>query len=197
MANLTSLANVQQALGLGTLTGDDMFIGTLVAQASSLIEHYYARTFSDSLGTLYLNACPPHAFGHRLYFMTDVLGVYSVVNGNGDVIPATDYQLLPLNASPKTGMELKVGTGRYWTWTTDPVGAITIAGTLGYCTSSNIPADVVYVATKLAALLYQNRDNKGEIVRFADSSVQVPVNVIPDIIRILETTRYNVDLPAF
>lgn len=185
MADLTTTAAVKSSLQI-TTTDDDDLIALYVSQASQMIETQALRQFSATPGTLTLNACAPHLYGNRLFFDTDVLSVASVADSNG-TLSASQYTLLPLNESPKYGLHLK-GTAEL-TYSDDPIGAITVVGTLGYCTAANRPADITLAATKMAAWLYQTRDNNGEIVRFADGSTVIPAEAPSLVMRIM--TKYT------
>ena len=121
-----------------------------------------------------------------------MLGVYEVVNA-GTTLTASQYRLLPPNDPPYYAIELLPSSGLTWTYTNDPQGAVTVAGTLGYCTSATRPADVTLAATKLATWLYQNRDNNDQMVRFADGSVEIPSSAPAMIRQILDQGRYVKD----
>ena len=199
MAYLTTTAAVKTQLGLhGTVNGtlndnadDDSLIGAYVAQATQIFNSEVGYTFIATNGTLELDACAPHAYGRKLFFRQPVVGVYSVVNGDGQTLTESEYRLLPANETPKYGIEIKQGSGKYWNYDTSPEAAIVIGGTLGYATEANIPADVTLAVTKLAANLYQNRDNKGEVIRFADGSSQVPADAPGIIFKVIENYSYT------
>jgi len=185
MADLTTLAAVRAQLGHAVSdTVDDSLIQTYVTQASNLFEAEVLRqtnaTFVAQNGTLLLDARAPHAYGRKLYFRQPATGVYLVVNGDGQTLTSADYRLLPANDTPKYGMELKSGSGFVWSHTDSPQEAITIGGTLGYVNAGAIPGDVALAVTKAAAYLYMTRDNRGEVIRFADGSSQTP-GAIPDL----------------
>ena len=194
MAYLTTTAAVKRQLGLvGTVQGtvvdktaDNDLIDVYVAQATELFNSEVGYTFIATNGTLELDACAPHAYGRKLFFRQPVVDVYSVVNGDGQTLTDSEYRLLPANESPKYGIEIKQGSGKYWNYDTSPEAAIVIGGTLGYATEANVPADVTLAVTKLAANLYQNRDNRGEIIRFADGSSQVPADAPGIIFKIID-----------
>lgn len=207
MADLTTLDAVKVQLGLqGTVNGapvnntsDDGLIAAYVSQASALFEsqalHATGISFIAAPGTLLLDACPPHTYGPKLFFRLPVRGVYSVVNGDGQTLTSSDYRLLPPNAVPYYGLELKRNSGKYWAYTNSPEEAITVAGTLGYVLAGTIPGDVSLAVTKAAAYLYQTRDNKGEVIRFADGSSQVPGSIpelFEKVIRRYATVRIHV-----
>ncbi len=195
MADLTTLAAVKTQLGIGTLLNtDDALLSTYVTEASVMIESYCSRSFNAANGTLTYDIAPPYIYGRKLFFRDDVLGVYEVRNGDGTLITSDQYRLLPLNTSPLYGLELLPSSGVTWAWTPagDWLSAITVAGTLGYSTTP--PQDVVLAATKLAAWLYQNRDNSDDNVRFADGSMNIPSAAPAVVLRILDKGRYVKDL---
>jgi hypothetical protein len=189
MTDYTTLAAVRSQLGLGvTDTSDDALISTYVTQASQAIETHCGRSFTGANGTLTYDCIDPTVIGNLLYLDRDVIDVYSVVNGDNETITSGEYRLLPNNGTPKYALELLPSSSKTWTYTTDWQAAITIAGTLGYCTDTNRPADITLAATKLAAWLYQNRDNTGESTRYADGSTSIPAEAPAIVLRLL--SRY-------
>lgn len=198
MADYSTLAAVKAQLNIagsldGTLT-DDALIETYITQASQMIDTATRRTFVENIGTLYMDACPPYAYGRTLYFREhDVLSVHEVINGDGYTLTASDYVLKPNNSAPKYAIEFKSGSGRIWQGSSaGREQAITIGCTRGYCTEANRPADITLAATKLAAFLYQNRDNTEQTVRFADGSAEIPASA-PSLV--LQTVaRYTKDM---
>lgn len=193
MADLTTLARVKRQLAitnyetgiLSVNTVDDDLITLFVSEASKMFETDAKMSFSAAPGTLTFDLAAPYTYGRKLFFRTPVVSVYSLTTGDGTVIPSTGYRLLPLNLSPSFALEL---LGNY-TWdvssTNGVRGAITVAGTLGYCTAANVPADVTTAVTKLAAFLYQNRNNNESVIRLADGSMEIPAKAPDLILRVL------------
>jgi hypothetical protein len=195
VTDITTTARVKRQLNIGTLvTTDDDLIADYVTQASQAIEDLCKRTLIAANGTLQLDAIAPYRIGRKVFFQEEVLGVYSVVNGDGTTVDPANYRLLPYNRSPKYGLELTVDSGLYWTWSLDPKGAITVAGTIGAYSSASLPTALTLVATKYAAWLYQNRDNQGGVIRFADGSVQIPPDVPSWVMDVLTRGRYVRDM---
>lgn len=190
MADLTTLAAVRLQLGFAvTETGDDTLITSYVSDASQMIETYCKRTLVAANGTLTFDVCPPDIYGRRLFFHEDVLGVYLLTNGDGETIASANYRLLPNNGTPKYGLDL---IDADFTFTDSRFAAVTVAGTLGMFTSAAIPADLSLAATKLAAWLYQTRDNRGDVTRFADGSMTIPSEAPAVVLNILDK-RYVKD----
>lgn len=175
MSDLTTAAAVKTQLKI-TETSDDTLIGAYVTQASRMVETFCNRQFANTAGTLTYDTYGPHIDGRRLHFGQDVLSITSLTNGGDGVLPTTAYRLWPLNTSPKYAVELLPEAGYAWetSSTNYPEGAIVVVGSLGYCTDATRPADVTLAATKLAAWLYQNRDNDGTTVQLGDGSLAIP-----------------------
>jgi hypothetical protein len=187
MTDYTTLAAVRSQLKIGVSdTGDDAQISTYVTQASQAIDTHTDRSFTGTNGTLTFDCRQPSIIGNTLYLAQDVIDVYSIVNGDSNTLTSSQYRLLPNNSTPKYAIEILPSSGKQWTYTTDWQAAITVAGTLGYCTEANRPADITLAATKLAAWLYQNRDNTGEQTRYADGSTSIPAEAPQIVLRLLE-----------
>lgn len=191
MTDLTTLAAVRAQLNIAdSLTGDDDLISDYVTQASRTIEALTERSFTGTNGTMTYDCCEPTVIGRKLFFDQDVINVYSVVNGDGETVTSSEYRQLPSNHTPKYGIELLPSSNKSWTYDVDWQDAITVAGTLGYCLDANRPADITLAATKLAAWLYQNRDNAEQTVRYADGSSEVPAQAPALVLKILTDGGY-------
>ena len=83
------------------------------------------------------------------------------------------------------GLQLLVKSQQTWVVGNDGYAqnAICVIGTTGYCLTTNRPADITLAATKLAAWLYQNRDNDGSTVQIADGSIAIPANAPTFVLR--------------
>lgn len=188
-ADYTTLDAVKQQLNIGqngTLnTIDDALISVYVTEASQMIATETLRQFSETVGTLFYDAGYPVVSNGILYFDQDWLGVDAVSNGVNGTINAANYRLLPQNSSPKWGLQLLSKANAYWTVGNDGFAqnAICVIGTTGYCLSANRPADITLAATKLAAWLYQNRDNDGGSVQIADGAIAIPANAPTFVLR--------------
>ncbi len=200
MANhpLCSLDNVKKQLNIGqhgTLnTLDDDLLIDYVYQASAAVEAHCGRRLSDitnETGTLtkkYDYDSPP-IFGRMLFLDDDLLSVGTLTNGDGTVIASTEYRLLPTNGSPKYAIELYSGSSIAWNYLTNREEAIQIQGAWGYASSTlTMPQEVRTATAKLAAWLYQTRDNTGEKVAFADGSMSIPPDAPPMVFKLL--SRY-------
>ncbi len=178
MSAYCTVAEVK-ALAGATLTTDDTLLGVLIARASAIIETYTERGFSAVSATrLYT---PGVDTAERTLFLgADLLSVTTLSN-EGVALAAAAYVLLPLNATPKTRIKLKASYT--WTYTTDPDGAISVAGTWGYSTTP--PADITQAAARLTLWLYRQREAPFSRVGNAlTGEYEVPV-ALPDDVRAL------------
>lgn len=200
-SDYTTLAAVKQQLNIGqngTLNViDDPLISVYVTEASQMIATETMRSFGETVGTLFYDSSYPVVSADTLYFDQDWIGVDAISNGaNGTLNPA-NYRLLPPNASPKWGLQLLRKSNAYWVVGNDGYAqnAIVVIGTQGYCLSADRPADITLAATKLAAWLYQNRDNNGGSVQLADGSMAIPANaptfVLRTISKYIRRTAYS------
>lgn len=178
-ADYTTTDAVKRQLGLMTTgtnnTADDDIIAIYVTEASQMIATETNRQFSETVGTLFYDAAYPVVSNNVLYFDQDWIGVDALSNGASGTLDPSNYRLLPVNQSPKYGLQLLQKANASWLVGNDGYtqNAICVVGTTGYCLSSDRPADITLAATKLAAWLYQNRDNTGA-VQVADGFQQVP-----------------------
>lgn len=184
MVNLTTVSAVKDMLHI-TNDADDSLLGTLVTQASQDFSTEARRQFYAQPGaTLTYDLQYPQVVNNKVFFLTDMLGVDRIINGNGSVIPPSTFRLLPLNASPKYAAQLLLGSNEMFVqgnnlWQ----GAVIVQGTTGFCPTGEAPSDVTLAVTKLAAWYYQTRDNNGDVVRFADGSSQIPANAPAMVLR--------------
>jgi hypothetical protein len=190
MPDLTTLAQVRQMLSFDpSVTDDDPLIAdVLIPAASTLIESYCRTAFGTITGqTLVMDAAKPYLYGDTLFFRDQyVLTVDSFVTDTV-TLTAADYDLLPYNSPRKTAARLR--RGKTWNYS-DPRGAFRITGSVGY---GSIPPDVRLAATRLAAWLYQTRDNEGAVVVAGDTTT-IPAEAPPLVFKILNQGRYVRDM---
>lgn len=184
--DITTLANVRRQLAtiqngvvtMGTL--DDDLIQQYVTNASDAIQSACRRNFYDSIGTLTYDAYYPVVANRELYLGQDLIGIVSIVNGAAGTMTPDQYRLLPINYNPKYAVEILISANTFWQPNANGYyqNAIQVVGTLGYCTSANRPTDITLAATKLAAYLYQTRnDNDMGVVRQANGDYLLPPKV--------------------
>lgn len=190
--NLTTTALVKSQLHI-IENSDDAIIDLYVAQASQMFSTEARRQFYATPGaTLTYDIIPPQVYGGQLFFLEDILGVDRIINGDGSVILPSQFRLLPVNSpSPKYALQLYVGSNIWFqpnqenSWQS----ALQVQGTVGYCPTGEVPSDVVFAVTKLAAFMYETRDNQGDVIRFADGSSQIPSNAPPLVLRVVNNYK--------
>lgn len=188
MADLTTVALVKQHQDIAGID-DDAFIGTLVQDASAMIESLCKRTLVQAPGTLVFDAAPPYVYGRKLFFHEDVASITALIDESGTLDPS-HYRLLPSSGTPKYAAELK--SGHSWTLA-EREEAITVIGVIGAYPEDNIPHDLRRAATRLAQWMYITRDSSGDTVRFASGDMVIPTNAPQDVMTILERGRYIKD----
>lgn len=193
MTDYTTTAAVKRQLEIGQggvpNDYDDDLLAVYVTEASQLIATECRRSFSETVGTLFYDSGWPVTENNILYFDQDWLGVDAISNGENGTLNANDYRLLPLHLSgAKYALQLLPSSNAAWTVGNNGYAqnAICVIGTTGYCLSANRPADITLAATKLAAWLYQNRNNDGSGVQFADGSVSIPASAPTFVLRTIQ-----------
>jgi len=175
MAITSGYATRQEFLNeIAPLTGynpnvvDDGVIDDLVTDASREIDRVCGRWFYAATLTLTFDR-PRHS---RTLKVTpyDLLTLTTLTNGDGAVVAATEYNLLPLNVPSKNSIWLKDSSAIAWQFTTagDSIGAISVAGAWGFVdrTLTDPQSAEIVRATHRACLMiakwmYQKRTGVG------------------------------------
>ena len=154
---------------------DDTLLERAIEGAESFINQETRREFfiaSDSWRSYH---AVDAVDGDTLFLDHDLAAVSTILNGNGEEIEVGDYALLPSNATPSYGIQLKWDV---WTYSSSPIEAIRIKGYWGY--SKTAPADIVQATTHLAAYLYKQKDSQVfETAGFVDGGVLVIPKGVP------------------
>jgi len=196
MTLLTTGSLIKQQLAVdAALTEDDTIFDLYAQQASDMVHQICKRQFyATNASTRTYDACPPYAYGFTLYFHEDFLGVDSIVN-NGTTLTPDQYRLLPLNTLPKYGAQVKLRSSLYGWQATDGYyqDAITVVGTVGYCTEATRPPSITTIATRLGAWLYNTRNSEGDTVQLANGAIQVPATAPPFVMKMLQLGGFIYD----
>jgi hypothetical protein len=144
---------------LNRIANDNTFIDSVLTDASRMIDGETGRQFYISTGTHYYNYTPDR----EIFFDNDVVSVISVTNGDGTIVPSTEYNLFPLNGSPKYSISLKFYSTYFWLEDDDGnwEGVISIVLTQGY--TATVPADIELACLIIAVALYRQRNGKSPI----------------------------------
>jgi hypothetical protein len=163
-------------------TDDDVLLASLITKASQAIDTHCMRTFVRRTETRLFDAVQD-TDGNILYVDDDLIGVISLTNGDGEVLGASTYVLLPANEYPKYAIKLKSGGSKSWTFNTDPEEAISVNGTWGYQNSTTAPADIQHAAARLATWYYHQRQAPFETTGFPDLGQVVVPSALPEDIK--------------
>ena len=113
-----------------TDTADDAVIESLLKAISRYVDAQTARWFYPRIETRYFDV----PYSRELIVDADLLEVLSITNGDGTLIPSTEYSLRPRNQSPHFIIRL-VDNSTYY-WASDGSGnthdVIEVTGVWGY-----------------------------------------------------------------
>ena len=173
---------LKEYLGVTGATDDAMLL-TLLAAAQRTIDSYCARTFEATADTVRTFDSQRDVDGYTLTVDSDLCAITSIVNGDGTTISNSHYATEPRNVAPYYAIRLKASAGKVWTSTVagDSENAISITGKWAYSTSA--PSDIAHVCKRLAAYIYRQKDNAGDLDRavIAGNSTILPAQIPSDI----------------
>ena len=173
---------LKEYLGVTGATDDAMLL-TLLAAAQRTIDSYCARTFEATSDTVRTFDSQRDVDGYTLTVDSDLCAITSIVNGDGTTISNSHYVTEPRNTTPYYAIRLKASAGKVWTSTVagDSENAITVTGKWAYSTSA--PSDIAHVCKRLAAYIYRQKDNAGDLDRavIAGNSTILPAQIPSDI----------------
>lgn len=184
----TTASNVKTYGGISG-SGDDALIATLISAAQAAIDNYCNRTFeADEDSTRYYDAIGEHIRGHTLYLDADICSVTTVTNGDGVEVASDEYTTLPRNTTPYRAIRLLGDSGKIWTYSTDWMDAISIAGKWSY--SETAPADVAHACTRLSFFYYKQKDaTMFDVTAIEHGVVLAPIGIPADVKTILNGHR--------
>jgi len=173
---------LKEYLGV-TGTADDAMLLTLLAAAQRTIDSYCMRTFEATADSVRRFDSQRDVDGYTLTVDADICAITSIVNGDGTTISNSHYATEPRNETPYYAIRLKASAGKVWTSTVagDSENAITVTGKWAYSTSA--PSDIAHVCKRLAAYIYRQKDNAGDLDRavIAGNSTILPAQIPSDI----------------
>jgi len=173
---------LKEYLGVTGATDDPMLL-TLLAAAQRTIDSYCARTFEAAADTVRTFDSQRDVDGYTLTVDSDLCAITSIVNGDGTTVSNSHYVTEPRNETPYYAIRLKASAGKLWTSTVagDSENAISITGKWAY--SETAPSDIAHVCKRLAAYIYRQKDNAGDLDRavIAGNSTILPAQIPSDI----------------
>jgi hypothetical protein len=151
-----TLAQLKVFLGI-TLTTEDTVLQQFLDGAKDEFERDCNRVFVAPAAAArnFWARAPWVTMGRRrLTFFADLLAVTSVVNGDGAVIAAAQYELQPNRGAPYCSLTLYEESG--YRFTQVGVTPIVVTATWGY--ASTCPAAVFLAIMQLASVNYHERN---------------------------------------
>ena len=139
MAIDNGYATLDEYKGFGdvdsTDANDDAAIEKIIEGVSRYIDLKTQRTFYARTETRKYNL--PSDGGRELELDDDLLTITTLSNGDGVAIASSDYNLIPINETPKSAIRLKQTSTVFWTLDSDGNSefVIDVAGTWGYMTN--------------------------------------------------------------
>lgn len=147
---------------------NDADLERAIEAASRMIDNTTRRRFYSSTETHYFDV-PPDS--RTLWLDDDLISVTTLTNGDTVVITATNYNLYPLNLTPKYCLKLKESSGYSWSGSTagDTEGVITIAGAWGFAATA--PTAIKQACLIQAARLWKRKDTPFGVAGVIDTAV--------------------------
>lgn len=148
-----------------TETADDALLLDMIAAATAFVESEAGtgRVWTAASATRTYDAVRD-VDGRALYLDADLVSVTTLTNGDGATIAPSAYVLERSgggrNAPPYRIVRLKANGTVDWRYTTDPEGAISVAGLWG--AASAPPERIRQIAREVAAYLYRRRTASGD-----------------------------------
>jgi len=157
---------------------DDIIDDCIDAAIASFTSKVGGRTFeTDSDTTRYLNPYLHLSDDYTLEIPWDLCQITTIVTGNGDTIPATDYYIIPRGhvdgESPILALVLYQSSTYSWhNYGTDPEEGIAITGRWGYSIAA--PDLAVKAVRALSKLEFDARKAIGGTIRTPLSGTKTP-----------------------
>jgi hypothetical protein len=178
---ISNISNVKTYLGIeSTNVVDDALLAILMARAQGIIEAETGKRFDVTTETT-LSFSDKNVEIGTLYFDEMCASITTITNGDGVVVPSTQYTTHPQRHAPYFAVELKWNATTVWdTWS----GDITVKGKWGYSTSA--PSNVVQACDRLTMYLYRTKDNAdSDRIMFTDQGMIAPGALPSDVMRLL------------
>ena len=189
MADYATLINVKTRLQIKSIdVADDNFLSLLITRASAIIDSFTDNHFVKVSGTRKFDL--PYKNPRRILLDDWLLVCTSVTNGNGVVIPATEYITEDYNNPPYYSIELKNVSSYFF----QPESAnmndrkcISVVGDWGW--SATCPVDIAEACERLVVASYKSRDGvnmTGSTVITPAGVLQTPLTLTRDVIELIQ-----------
>lgn len=173
-ASLVDLKQLLFAGGQDKPNEDDSLLSSCLTRAQAFIESPEGanRVFEASADTTRYFHAIKNVRGRTLILDYPCVSITTLTNGDSQTISSTNYVTEPTNYSPFFRITLKSTSTYYWTYTTDPENAISIAGKFAWATSA--PSDIKQATLRLATWFYRQKDTNSD----TDRTIVTPGGII-------------------
>lgn len=137
---------------------EDFLLNTAIGDAQAAIERQTSRRFEVATDTTRYFTYGRDTDGRTLYLDEDLCSITTVTNGDGLVITAGSYVVIPRNRPPWHEIKLKNSANLFWTYEDDYEDAIAITGKWGW--SETPPDDIKRACKRLAVFFYRSKDSQ-------------------------------------
>ncbi len=165
---------------------DDALIEQLIAAATALIDRATGTRFGVENTATHVLDAEESVNGRALWLDSWCAEVTQVVNGDGTEVASDQYVTDPRHAAPYFRLVLTRSASTAWAG-----DEIAVTGRWGW--SKTVPDDIKHACLRLAAYLYRQKDNSGDLdraVAIAGNATLLPARLPRDIEDILRPYRW-------
>lgn len=152
-----SIRDLADELGI-TGDEDDFLLASAIDDAQSVIEAHTHRRFQVEADTTRYFTYGRDTDGRTLYLDEDLCQITTVTNGDGVVVAASSYVVIPRNRPPWQEIKLKNSANLFWTYEDDYEDAISVIGRWGWSTEPE--ANIQRICKRLAVFFYRSKDSQ-------------------------------------
>lgn len=158
MTTWVTRADVKAWLSI-TGAGEDTLIDRCTNVAELMIEGKLGMPAVAAAGTRTYHAIDDVRNNGRDLKIDYHTALTSVTNGDGTSVNTSNITRLPANGAWKNRLHLKESSGLRWTYSLDPVAAISVTANFGMWASVGVvPAEIVQLGIEIAGWVYRVRD---------------------------------------
>lgn len=176
----------------GTDETNDTVIENIIEESSRFIDTETLRFFYAKTDTLEFDVPSER----QLRLKADLISVTTLTNGDGTAISASDFILLPSNATPKYAIKLKQSSSVFWTSDSDgnTEQVITVLGSWGWSATVDpaIRRACMDIAVRTYRRRYGNAQQQGQVTVTAAGVIITPQDVPQQARRTINAFRRRV-----
>ncbi len=175
-----TLAQLKQYQGIPLDdTDSDALLTQFIVNAQKMVDNHCHRKFEAATNTTRYFQEARAIRGNELWLDRDLAAINTVTNGDGTVVAANQYRVIPPNAIsdgiPIEAIKLKPSAGINWDLGDED--GIAISGKWAYSVSA--PDDVVQAMWRLAGYFFGQKDNASDIDKPILISAEGNTSILP------------------